>query len=48
MIMKQITVKVKGGTLRAIASSDPAYPGIWVEFIPMIMLKMKQEVGQPF
>ncbi len=32
--MKQITVKVKGGTLRAIASSDPAYPGIWVEFIP--------------
>lgn len=29
----EIKVKVKGGIIRAVPSSDPDYPGIWVEFI---------------
>ena len=33
--MDQIKVKVEGGTLVATASSDPNYPGIDVEFIPV-------------
>jgi len=32
--MEEIKVKVKGGYIRAIANSDPDYPGIDVEFEP--------------
>ena len=31
--MEEIKVKVKGGYIRAIANSDPDYPGIDVEFV---------------
>ena len=32
--MEEIKVKVKGGYIKAIVSSDPNYPGIDVEFVP--------------